>query len=132
VIELDLGIVVGAPQGFSLSSVISREEIVPVFKTISPKFLTINQPTSYKGKVYFYNNYIFSEIGGSFLFISKMEQRSSDYDVSLILKSFLVKKIKVTEMQTIESKLQKSITELDESKMPSYPSYSFDQLSMEN
>jgi hypothetical protein len=82
--------------------------------------------------VYFYNNYIFSEIGGSFLFISKMEQRSSDYDVSLILKSFLVKKIKVTEMQTIESKLQKSITELDESKMPSYPSYSFDQLSMEN
>lgn len=129
VIDIDFSIDFNTTHAFSLLPLLSQNEIVLGHKRISPAYKKILISEGYKAKLYFYDKYVFTETGGGFLYISILDQRPEDYELSIVLKSYLVKRIEINEMEEIAPIILQTIDTLDEANMPYYSSFPMNQFS---
>jgi len=129
VIDLDFSIEFNITHTFSLLPLPSQNEIVLDHKRISPAYKKVLLSEGYKAKLYFYDKYFFTEIGGGFLYISIFDQWPEDYELSIVLKSYLVKRIEINEIEEITPIILQTIDTLDEANMPYYSSYPMNQFS---
>ncbi|PCJ58830.1 MAG: hypothetical protein COA79_12225 [Planctomycetota bacterium] len=83
---------------------------------------------TFKGKSYFYKNYIIKTFEGKINDIVKYQKRPKDYDLFVVLKTFDIKRIQVKAIKSIPAFVKNKIKDLDESEMVFNQTYHVDRL----